>query len=70
VLVPEDREVPRTVTEGRPIVLASERSAVARAYSGLARDYIHAFDPASHQNGNGNGRRKSWFGLGRRNGKG
>jgi pilus assembly protein CpaE len=70
LLVPEDRDVPRTVTEGRPIVLANERSAVSRAYAGFAREYIQAFDPSAHRNGNAKGRRKSWFGLGRRNGKG
>jgi pilus assembly protein CpaE len=49
VLVPEDREIPRTVTEGRPIVLANERSPVSRAFTGFANGYLAEFDPARKQ---------------------
>jgi len=57
VFVPEDREIPRSVTEGRPIVLASERSPVSRAYTSFASTYIAQFEPAEKQTGgNGNSR--------------
>jgi len=36
VLVPSDREIPRSITEGRPIVLAGDRSAAARPFMALA----------------------------------
>jgi MinD-like ATPase involved in chromosome partitioning or flagellar assembly len=44
VFVPEDREIPRMLTEGRPVVIASQRSAAARAYAGFAAEYLRAFD--------------------------
>jgi pilus assembly protein CpaE len=61
VFVPEDREIPRMLTEGRPVVIASQRSAAARAYAGLAAEYLHAFD-----NGTTNAEdepKRSLFGL-------
>jgi pilus assembly protein CpaE len=39
VTVPSDRDVPRTVNEGRPIVLAKEKSEAAKAFRTLARLY-------------------------------
>jgi pilus assembly protein CpaE len=39
VLVPSDREIPRSVTQGEPIVLARERSGAARAFRALATVY-------------------------------
>jgi MinD-like ATPase involved in chromosome partitioning or flagellar assembly len=44
VSVPSDREIPKSLTEGLPIVLAAERSEAARAFRGLAERY---FDAAS-----------------------
>jgi pilus assembly protein CpaE len=39
VLVPSDREIPRSLTDGVPILLASERSEAARAFRALADRY-------------------------------
>jgi pilus assembly protein CpaE len=40
VLVPSDLEIPRAITEGRPIVLAGDGSAAARAFHGLASHFV------------------------------
>jgi pilus assembly protein CpaE len=40
VFVPSDREIPRAVNEGVPIVLAKERSEAARAFHALAALYL------------------------------
>jgi pilus assembly protein CpaE len=39
VLVPSDREIPRSVNEGTPIVATRERSEAARAFQKLAAMY-------------------------------
>jgi pilus assembly protein CpaE len=39
VFVPSDRDIPRSVNEGDPIVLAKERSEAARAFQHLAEGY-------------------------------
>jgi pilus assembly protein CpaE len=39
-LVPSDRDIPRAVNEGTPIVLANPRSEAARAYEMLAQLYL------------------------------
>jgi pilus assembly protein CpaE len=39
VLVPSDLDIPRSVNEGTPIVLAKERSEAARAFRDLADIY-------------------------------
>jgi pilus assembly protein CpaE len=44
VLVPEEGELARLLTAGKPIVLASERSAVARAFNRFAEEYLRAFE--------------------------
>jgi pilus assembly protein CpaE len=49
VLVPSDREITKSLTEGVPIVLASERSAAAAAFRQLAESY----EGSSHTNGSG-----------------
>jgi pilus assembly protein CpaE len=59
VLVPSDREVPRSLSEGVPVVQGKARSPVAGAFRQLASLYLHAADV----NGNGaepaeNGRRR------------
>jgi pilus assembly protein CpaE len=61
VFVPEDREIPRMLTEGRPVVIANQRSAVARAYASFAAEYLRAFE-----NGTANAEdepKRSLFGL-------
>jgi pilus assembly protein CpaE len=40
IFVPSDREIPRAVNEGVPIVLAKERSEAARAFNALAALYL------------------------------
>jgi pilus assembly protein CpaE len=45
VLVPSDRDIPRSVTEGVPIVTSSPRSDAAKAYLELAKHY--AAEPAA-----------------------
>lgn len=42
VLVPSDREIPRSVNEGTPIVASKERSEAARAFNQLADRYTKA----------------------------
>src|SRR5919198_2020441 len=45
VMVPSDREIPRALTEGVPIVLANERSDAASAFRELAESYAGAVSP-------------------------
>jgi MinD-like ATPase involved in chromosome partitioning or flagellar assembly len=40
VLVPSDREIPRSVNEGTPIVASRERSEAARAFQQLADMHV------------------------------
>ena len=40
VLVPSDREIPKSLTDGQPIVTAADRSEAAKAYRGLAARYL------------------------------
>jgi pilus assembly protein CpaE len=42
VFVPSDREIPRSVNEGTPIVASRERSDAAKAFNGLADRYMKA----------------------------
>ena len=42
VMVPSDREIPKALTEGVPIVLANERSDAASAFRELAESYVGA----------------------------
>jgi len=52
VMVPSDREIPRAVNEGQPIVLAKSRSDSAKAFNRLAALY-NGSGPAASQNGHG-----------------
>jgi pilus assembly protein CpaE len=52
VMVPSDRDIPRSVNEGTPIVLAKGRSDAAKAYRALATHYEH------RENGSKNGGRR------------
>jgi pilus assembly protein CpaE len=47
VYVPSDREIPKTLTEGVPIVAASERSDAAAAFRTLAKHYVAATAPTN-----------------------
>src|ERR671930_163582 len=49
VLVPSDREITKSLTDGVPIVIGSERSAAAAAFRELAESY----EGSSHTNGSG-----------------
>jgi pilus assembly protein CpaE len=50
IMIPSDREIPRSVTEGVPVVLSHKRSASGRAFRQLAALYGH--EEANHsQNG-------------------
>jgi MinD-like ATPase involved in chromosome partitioning or flagellar assembly len=49
VLVPSDRDIPRSVNEGMPIVMSKERSEAASAFKQLAAMY----DPTSPATTNG-----------------
>jgi pilus assembly protein CpaE len=53
VMVPSDREIPRAVNEGQPIVLAKSRSDSAKAFNRLAALYNGAGQSAASQNGHG-----------------
>jgi pilus assembly protein CpaE len=44
VLIPSDREIPRAVNEGTPIVLAKPNSEAARAFGSLAESFLVARD--------------------------
>ena len=68
VFVPEERDIPRTLTEGRPIVLADDRSPAARAFASLAAAFTREFDGAEEvedETSNGGGRRRLEFLRGR-----
>jgi pilus assembly protein CpaE len=41
IMVPSDRDIPRSVNEGTPIVLANERSEAAKAFRSLADLYVN-----------------------------
>jgi pilus assembly protein CpaE len=57
VFVPSDRDIPLSVNEGTPIVLARGRSEAARAFHSLATTFITiGGEPSS--NGSSNGRRR------------
>jgi pilus assembly protein CpaE len=55
VFVPSDGDVPRSMTDGNPIVLGNERSPVAKAYRTLAGLYLGEQAVLDASNGNGNG---------------
>jgi pilus assembly protein CpaE len=48
VLVPSHRDIPRTITQGTPIVVAQPRSAAAKAFRALASMYAAAPAGATH----------------------
>jgi len=54
VYVPSDRDIPKTLTDGLPIVLAEERSDAASAFRSLAALYVSSTNgagPAGHSDG-------------------
>jgi pilus assembly protein CpaE len=57
VLVPSDRDIPRLVNQGIPIVLEKDRSEAARALTALAGMIAHGQSEAPSKNGH---RRFSW----------
>jgi pilus assembly protein CpaE len=59
VLVPSDREIPRTVNEGVPIVQALPQSEAAQAFRGLASTFVARQEPAPGEEvGAGKGRKR------------
>jgi pilus assembly protein CpaE len=59
VLIPSDREIPRAVNEGQPIVVAKPSSEAAKSFSQLADRFVAA---DANANGAGHaGRRRSLF---------
>jgi pilus assembly protein CpaE len=50
VLIPSDRDIPRAVNEGVPIVLSKEKSDAARAFRSLAESYLQP-SPNGKKNG-------------------
>jgi pilus assembly protein CpaE len=46
VLIPSDREIPRSINEGLPIVAAKPNSGAAKAFRTLADRYAQAAKPA------------------------
>ena len=71
ILVPSDREIPRSVNEGDPIVVSKPRTEAARAFKNLADTYFTSAPapvPATnnhqgHQNGSGPSSRGRLAGL-------
>jgi pilus assembly protein CpaE len=56
ILVPSDREIPRSVNEGEPIVASKPRTEAARAFQSLAAIYSGAgvpLAPTARENGTG-----------------
>ena len=51
VMIPSDREIPRAVNEGQPIVMAKSRSEAAKAFKRLAALYDGSSQPAAATNG-------------------
>jgi pilus assembly protein CpaE len=65
VLIPSDREIPRALNEGLPIVLARGESDAAQAFAALARHYVQGEAPSRNGSENGSAsaaRRRSLFG--------
>jgi pilus assembly protein CpaE len=56
VFVPSDADVPRSVTDGKPIVLGNEKSPVAKSYRTLAGLYLGEEVVPLSANGNGSAR--------------
>jgi pilus assembly protein CpaE len=56
VLVPSDRDIPRSVNEGTPIVLADSKSQAAQAFTALAQTYVRIDANGATSNGNGRSR--------------
>ena len=48
VFVPSDRDIPRSINEGAPIVLAKDKSEAARAFRSLAGMYDFRGDPGTN----------------------
>jgi pilus assembly protein CpaE len=59
VLVPSDRDIPLSINEGTPVVLAKSKSEAARAFRSLAAMYIAADGQASTNGRRGLLRRKA-----------
>jgi pilus assembly protein CpaE len=51
ILVPSDREIPRSVNEGTPVVAARSRSEAAHAFRSLAENYLKDHEAAPSTNG-------------------
>jgi pilus assembly protein CpaE len=58
VMVPSDREIPRAVNEGMPIVMAKSRSEAAKSFKRLASLYDASSQPAATQNGRFHAKKK------------
>jgi pilus assembly protein CpaE len=56
VFVPSDADVPRSMTDGKPLVFANEKSPVAKSYRTLAGLYLGEHIVAESTDGNGNDR--------------
>jgi pilus assembly protein CpaE len=54
VMIPSDRDIPRSVNEGKPMVTAHERSDAAKAFRDLVAFY--SFVPAPEEVASSNGR--------------
>jgi MinD-like ATPase involved in chromosome partitioning or flagellar assembly len=54
--VPSDRDIPRSVNEGTPIVLADSKSQAAQAFTALAQTYVRSDVNGANSNGNGRSR--------------
>jgi pilus assembly protein CpaE len=59
IMVPSDRDIPRAVNEGKPILLAKPQSEASNAFRKLAASYLHEEQPLA---GVGGTSRKRLFG--------
>jgi len=51
ITVPSDRDIPRSVNEGTPIVVAADRSEAAKAFRSLAELYVNVSKDGAKKNG-------------------
>ena len=72
ILIPSDRDIPRSVNEATPITSSKTRSEAARAFRKLAASYVDTEDATlnghglANGNGNGGGKRRRLHLRGRR----
>jgi pilus assembly protein CpaE len=65
VLVPSDRDIAKSMTDGVPIVLSADRSEAAQAFRGLAERYVVEVPPSAQNGAGDNSHKEPQHPLGR-----